>query len=123
MARTLGGYLSGQAIEVFHARDLDLHDKPDVEWISHVASTADDWLVFTGDGRIRKNRAEREAYRRARLKGVVLAPSYQKTPMGKCCGMVVINWDSLVDFTNKIVPPYLVELSMNQTKKYKLLPL
>lgn len=123
MARTLAGYLDHTPNEVFHARDLGLNDKPDIEWIEHLSANAEDWLIFTGDGRIRKNAAEREAYRRARLKGVVLAPAYQKTPMGKCCGIIVAKWDELVDFTSKIAAPYLVEMSINLSPKMKVLPI
>jgi hypothetical protein len=120
MARTLAGYSQS---EVFHARDLKLHNKPDIEWIEHLSATGDDWMIVTADGRIRKNKAEREAYRRANLKGVVLAPAYQKTEMGRCCGIMVAKWDDMIDFTSKISAPYLVELSINLTPKFKVLPL
>lgn len=123
MARTLSGYLSNTKTEVFHARDLNLHNKPDTEWIRHLAATGSDWMIVTNDGRIRKNRAEREAYRRANLKGVLLAPAYQKTEMGRCCGMLVAKWDGLIDFTSKIQAPYLVEASINLSPKYRILPL
>lgn len=123
MARTLSGYLSQTSTEVFHARDLGLHNRSDEEWIAHLAKSGEDWMIFTGDTRIRKNRAEREAYRRARLKGVVLAPAYQKTEMGKCCGVIVAKWDGLLDFTSKIAAPYLVELSINLSPKFRVLPL
>ena len=72
MASTLGGYLLRTPHEVYHARDLGLHKKPDVEWIEHLSATGEDWLIISGDGRIRKNPAERTAYRRAKLKGVLL---------------------------------------------------
>ena len=123
MAKTLGGYLSNTEIEVFHARDVGLQNKPDIEWITRLGATGEDWLVVTGDGKIRKNRAEREAYRRANLKGIVLAAAYQKTPMGKCCGIVIANWDNLLDFSAKLQAPYLIELSINLSSKYKVLPL
>lgn len=123
MANTLRGYLAGTNHSVEHARDLGLHEKPDIEWIEHLSLSGDDWLVFSGDGRIRRNRAEREAFRRAQLKGVVLAPAYQKTPMGRCCGIIVARWDGLIDFTSRIQPPYLVELSINLKPTFSLLPI
>lgn len=123
MARTLAGYLQDGPHSVFHARDLGLHNKPDIEWIKYLSESGDDWLVFTGDAKIRKNRAEREAYRRAGLKGVVLSPAYQKTDMARCCGMIVANWDDLVSFFARIAPPLLVELSINLSKRYRVLPL
>lgn len=123
MARTLGGFLSNTNHKVEHARDLDLHKQTDVEWMKHLSSTGDEWLIVTGDGRIRKNKPEREAYRRAKLRGIVLAPAYQKSPMCKSCGMLVANWDSLFKFSQQIEPPFLIEMSINLTMKYKLLPL
>lgn len=123
MARTLSGYLSNTSTEVFHSRDIGLHNKPDVEWIAHLGATGEDWMIVTGDGRIRKNRAEREAYRRAGLKGLILAPAYQKHPMGKRCGILVSKWDEIADFTSKISAPFLVEISISLSPKHKVLPL
>ena len=123
MANTLRGYLAHTSHEVHHARELSLHAKPDIEWMHHLSSTGDEWLVVSGDGRISRNKAERAAYRRAGLRGVVLAPAYQKTPMGRCCGILVAKWDGLLDFINSIEPPYLVEMSINLTPRYKVLPL
>jgi hypothetical protein len=121
MARTLAGYLDHTAHQVFHARDLGFNNKPDIEWIEHLSATGEDWLIFTSDGRIRKNAAEREAYRRAKLKGVVLAPPFEKNQMGKCCGIIVAKWDDMVDFTSKIAAPYLVEMSISLSPKMKVL--
>lgn len=123
MAKTLAGFLHNSDTEVLHARDLGLNKAKDVDWINHLNSTGDDWLVFTGDARIRRNPAEREAYRRAKLKGVVLAAAYQKTSMSRCCGIIVAKWPELIDFTSRIEPPYLVELSINLSPKFKILPI
>lgn len=122
MSNTLAGYL-GAVNTVKHARDLNLHTKPDIEWIEYLHNTGKEWLVFTGDARIQKNKAEREAFRRAGLRGVVLNAAYQKTPMARCCGMIVAKWDDLADFTNRIEPPFLVEMSINLHPKFRLLPL
>lgn len=122
MAQTLAGYLS-KVTTVLHARELGLHTKTDIEWIQHLHDTREEWLVVTGDGRIHRNRAEREAFRRAGLRGVVLNPAYQKTPMGRCCGMIVFKWDELIAFTNKIDPPFLVEMSINLSSRFKILPI
>jgi len=123
MARTLAGFLEDTPHEVFHARDLGLANKPDIQWIEHLSSTGDDWIVFTGDGRIRKNPAEREAYRRARMKGVVLAPAYQKTRMCRCSGIIVAKWEDVLETTSKLEAPYLVEMAINLSPRMKVLPL
>jgi len=49
----------------------------DIEWIT-VLGKERGWIVISGDKRILKNRAEREAFRRARLVGFFLEPAVQK---------------------------------------------
>jgi hypothetical protein len=122
MSRTLRGYLEGRN-RVVHARDLKLDRVTDIDWINFLRDSGEEWIVVTGYTRIRKNRAEREAFRRARLRGIVLAPAFQKTEMGRCCGMLVARWDDLMVFTSAIEPPYLVEVALNLSSRYKVLPL
>jgi hypothetical protein len=122
MSRTLAGYLESRS-RVVHARDLQLDRVTDIDWINFLRDSGEEWTVVTGDTRIRKNRAEREAFRRARLRGVVLSPAFQKTEMGRCCGMLVARWDDLMTFTSSIQPPYLVEVALNLGSRYKVLPL
>lgn len=122
MSRTLHGYL-GATTEVVHARDLGLQTRSDPEWIKYLHATGDAWTVVTGDARIFKNRAEREAFRRAGLRGVVLAAAYPKTPMGRCCGIIIAKWDDMIEFTRQIEPPFLVEMSINLNSGFRILPL
>ena len=121
MAATLAGYLSNTDTTVHHAYNLGLHKKADAEWMNTLAATGKDWLIFTGDRRILKRHAERDAFRRAGLKGVILAPAYQKTTMCRRCGIVVAKWDDLIAFTATLKPPYFVELSINLNQSYKRL--
>jgi hypothetical protein len=123
MARTLAGYLHGSPATVIHARDRGFERLPDVEWIRLLSETGEQWLVVTGDGRLARNKAEREAFRRAGLRGVVLAPAYQKTPMARSCGVLVANWDDLQDFIKRIDPPFLVEMKINLSSTFRVLPL
>lgn len=74
MARTLAGCLSDMPHIVHYARDLELHQKTDIEWIEYLARTGDDW-------------------------------------------------DGLIQFTSQMQAPYLIELSINLTSKFKPLPL
>ncbi len=124
MARTLDGYLSGTNHSAEHIRDIGMAAAKDVEWISHLHSTDEEWLVVTGDTRLRKNKAEREAFKRANLKGFILKPAYQKTPMAKCCGIFVAKWDSMFEFISRINPPVFVDVSMRITQeKFDILKL
>lgn len=103
--------------QAIHLRDLPLTHPTDVQWIEFLAREGGDWLVITGDGRIRKNRAEREAFRQARLKGIVLAPAFQKTPMNQCRAVLVYRWPALLRTMEDFDPPVLVEMGIKFSGK------
>lgn len=113
MASTLHGFIDHDGHRAVHIRRLPLKNPTDVEWIEHIASTGDEWLVITGDQRIRKNKAEALAFRRARLRGVVLAAAYQRTPMNRCCAVLIDQWPRLLDTIRRFDPPFMLELSIN----------
>lgn len=121
LARTLDGFLQNQEHSAHHARDFGLHTKPDIEWMEYLAKTGDDWVVVTGDMRISKNKAERIAFRKANLRGIVLAKGYQKTEMCKVAGIIVANWQTMNALSEALVPPYLCEMPIRITDKFKQL--
>ncbi|MDN2584103.1 hypothetical protein [Aquibium sp. ELW1220] len=121
MASTLDGFIRSSGHCAIHVRQLPLSDPKDIEWIEHISATGEEWLVFTGDQKIRKNRAEAEAFRQARLRGVVLAPAYQKTPMNRCCAVIVDQWPRLLETIERFDPPFMFELSINFTGRFKQL--
>lgn len=86
----------------------------DVEWISRLASDQSPWLVITGDQRIRKNMAERSAWKRAGLKAFVLAPAYQKTPVNECAAILLWRWPEMEKFISLAAPGSMFELSINR---------
>lgn len=122
MATTLHGFIQSDGHRAVHLRDLPLKDPKDVEWIDYIAGTHEDWLVITGDQRIRKNKAEAQAFRNSHLRGVVLASGYQKTPMNRCCAVIVDQWPKLYDTIKRFDPPFMLELSINFRGNFKQLP-
>jgi hypothetical protein len=87
----------------------------DEEWISSLgADNPADWVVITGDHRIRKNRAERAAWIRANLKGFVLAKSYQKTPINQCASILLWRWPEMEQFIRLAAPGSMFELPINR---------
>jgi hypothetical protein len=92
------------------------------EWIEHIAQTGDEWLVVTGDQRIRRNKAEAQAFRRAHLRGLILASAYQRTPMHRCCAVIVHQWPTLFETISKFDPPFMLEMSINFSGRFKQLP-
>ena len=84
LAQTLNGFLIHRRQCASHIKDLACgRDATDEAWIAFLERSGEPWIVITGDLRIQRNRALREAFRRARLRGLVFAPAYQKT---RCIG-------------------------------------
>ncbi|MEE7458061.1 hypothetical protein MPAR168_20205 [Methylorubrum populi] len=124
LAESLGGYLRHRKDSAAHIRDLPCgRNASDLQWMAYLASTGDDWLVVTGDGRIRKNAAERAAYRQARLKGIVLAPAYQKTSINQQASFLIWRWPDIDALLRLTEPPYLFELPMTRDSKIRSLPI
>ncbi|WP_157384401.1 hypothetical protein [Nitratireductor soli] len=121
MATTLNGFIANEGHNAIHMRDLPLKNPNDVQWMSHLARSEEEWLIITGDQRIRKNKAEAQAFRRANLRGVVLAAAYQRTPMHRCCAVIIHQWPSLFDTVRRFDPPFLLEMSINFNGKFKQL--
>ena len=123
MASTLNGFIGGDGHKAVHMRQLPLSNPTDIEWIKYLEQRQDAWIVITGDDRIRRNKAERSAFRQANLKGVVLAAAYQKTPMHRCCAVIVHQWPALLATMSLFEPPVLVEMSINFKGRFKQLSL
>lgn len=122
MASTLDGFIRWEGHSAVHIRDLPLTNPKDVEWMNYLAASRDEWLIVTGDQRIRKNKAEAQAFRRANLKAVVLASAYQKTGMQRCCAVLIDQWPSLYDTVQRFDPPFMLEMSINFRGNFKQLP-
>jgi hypothetical protein len=86
----------------------------DVEWITMLAQQRRDWMVATGDDRIRKNNATRAAYRSAELSGFVFAPAYQKTPMHQVASFMLWRWPEMEQLFRLVGGAALYELPMNR---------
>lgn len=123
MASTLHGFVQHDGHRAIHLRQLPIQHPTDIEWIEYISSAGEEWLVVTGDQRIRKNKAEAQAFRRARLRGVVLAASYQKTPMNRCCAVLIDQWPRLYETISRFDPPFLLELTINFRGNFRQLPI
>jgi hypothetical protein len=121
MASTLDGFIRMDGHQAVHLRQLPLEHPKDIEWIEFLARSGKEWLVITGDQRIRRNKAEAQAFRQARLRGVVLAAAYQNTPMNRSCAVLVHQWPKLLETASRFDPPFMVELSINFSGKFKQL--
>jgi hypothetical protein len=95
------------------------HKTDDVDWITRLASDQAVWIVITGDQRIRKNIAERAAWIRAGLRGFVLAPAYQKTPVNQCASVLLWRWPIMEKFISAAASGSMFEMSINRSTGFK----
>ena len=127
LADTIGGFLRHQRGHAVHIRGgaedgLSLAaNATDTEWMEALGRHARDWIVVTGDHRIHRNAAEREAFRRAGLKGLLLAPAYQRMPVHRQASALLWRWPELIDVLARFRPPTLI--GVPEGKSAKLDPL
>jgi PIN like domain len=124
LATTLHGFIQHQGHSAHHIKDLPCgRHAEDVEWISMLAQERCTWIVVTGDDQIRKNKAERAAYRSAELSGFVLAPAYQRTPINQAASFLLWRWPEMEQLFSLVGGAALYELPMSRSSKIRPLPL
>ena len=70
-----------------------------------------------------KDKAERAAYRQAKLFGFVLAPAYQKTPIHQIASLLLWRWPAMEELFELVGGAALHELPIGRSGKIKPLPL
>lgn len=73
---------------------------PDTEWIATLAREAD-WVIVSGDIRMRTRPAERDALRRARLSTFFLADGYTRLPDWEQVRWLVDKWPEIADLASR----------------------
>ncbi|MEQ9639516.1 MAG: hypothetical protein RIM84_05775 [Alphaproteobacteria bacterium] len=122
LASTFHGFVSHYGHAAVHIKDLPCgRDAPDVEWIRMLGTDEALWVIITGDDRIRRNRAEQTAFRVARLRGFVLHPSYNKTPMHEAASFLLWRWQGMKDLMELVEDVWLFELPMNRRARMRQL--
>ncbi|BBK30610.1 hypothetical protein EDC65_1952 [Stella humosa] len=124
LAATLCGYIAHLGHEAIHIKDLPCgRHASDIEWIALLGADADEWLVVTGDGRIVRNKAERAAYRAAGLRGFVLEPGFQKTPLNQVASALLWRWPDMAKIASLVGGPALYSLPVRRGSRITTLPL
>lgn len=95
LADSLGGFVRHEGHTSHHISTLPCgRHARDVEWFAMLA-TEHDWVVFTGDLRISRNKGEREAYRKAGLLGFVLSPGLRRLPQNQIAATLLLRWPDI----------------------------
>jgi hypothetical protein len=119
------GYLKYCRHSAFHFKDFPCgRHALEVEWIKMLGDDkAETWIVITGDTKIQKNPAERLAFWQAHLRGFVLAPAYQKTPINQQGALLLWRWPDIEQLAKLTGAPFLFELSITKSSKLRPRPL
>lgn len=125
LASTLDGFIRHFGHRAYHIMDVpglkDGRHADDLEWIAHLRADNTLWSFITGDGRLLKNKAERQALRSAGLHGFVLPPAYQKTLLHQVAAQIVLKWPDIEAVTVHIAAPSMHEIPIGKGKKLKAL--
>jgi len=125
LAEILDAFIREKGDRARHIRsmsDLGLKpSSPDIAWMDALSLDANDWIVITAVDRIRRNRAELQAWRNAGLKGFVLAKGFQKTPIHQTAATLLWRWPEMMTFIGSAAKGSLFELPIGRSSKFKSL--
>lgn len=124
LASSLDGLIRHDGHSAHHIRDLPCgRDAADLVWIRMLQDDPGVWIVVTGDMRIGRNPAERAAYRKAGLFGIVLGRGILRSPVNEQASLLLWRWPAIRDLFHLVGGPALHELPQGRDSKIKPLPL
>ena len=91
-------------------------DLADTEWIATLAQEGG-WSVLSGDVRITKRKAEKEAWRATKLKGFFLAPGWASYSNVERAWRLLRWWPKLVEAEQLVGPGAIFQLPINASSK------
>lgn len=102
-------------------RDKFPVDITDVEWISVLAKEKEQWVIISGDTRITRNQAEREAWREAEQTAFFGEPGWENLPHWRKASTLVKWWPVISDQALKIAPGagFLIPVGSNRLRQVR----
>jgi hypothetical protein len=120
LARALHAFFSGEH-EIISLRDRFDSSIKDVDLIKALSSEGN-WVFVSGDRRITRNKAEREAFRNSRLIGLFMSSGLYKAREIKKLERLLALWETIEKAVSIVQPGAMFELPMKavQLKQIKL---
>ncbi|MGE0008613.1 MAG: hypothetical protein AB7S92_23920 [Parvibaculaceae bacterium] len=120
LARALHAFFSGEH-EIISLRDRFDSSIKDVDLIRALSSEGN-WVFVSGDRRITRNKAEREAFRNSRLIGLFMSSGLYKAREIKKLERLLALWETIEKAVSIVQPGAMFELPMKavQLKQIKL---
>jgi len=81
----------------------------DLQWIPELGQEGR-WIVLSADRRIKKTKAEYQAFRTSRLVGFFLSAGLNKAPLVKKAERILALWDDIVTFGERSAAGSMFEL-------------
>jgi hypothetical protein len=124
---SLRAFLEIEGSSAYHVRFMSHYgfnaSTDDGDWIKRLGEDKPaNWIVVTGDKRITRNKAERAAWVRARLRGFVLAPAVQKMPVHRQASLLLWRWPDMETFITAAAAGSMFELPIGRSGKFRPLP-
>ncbi|MGU3664768.1 hypothetical protein ACLBX9_11330 [Methylobacterium sp. A49B] len=114
LARALAALFAGTH-EIVHIRDRYGPGVTDLQWIPEL-SREGSWVVISWDRRIRRNKAEFNAFRASRLIGFFLSAGLYKAPLVKQAERILALWSGIETFAERARPGSMFELPLTSTR-------
>lgn len=118
LARSMHQIVSVNGDIVVALRDKFSPGTSDLEWIQELGNERG-WAVLTDDHRIRKNPAEREAWRSTDLLGFFLAPGWRKQNPIVQTGRLLLQWERFQQAVTMLAPGSIVEVPLGLHSKLR----
>jgi hypothetical protein len=118
MARALAELFKKQHEVIFLAEKF-ARDTRDIEWMSTLSGEGQ-WVVISGDRRITRNHADRQAFRNSNLIGFFLSEGLYKASVIKQMERILALWPSIESLCETVHSGAMFELPMKSTRVRQL---
>jgi hypothetical protein len=107
--------LMGDEHEIVALRDRFPMNTKDIDLIAEL-SRQGGWIMISGDRRITRNKAERQAFQNSRIIGMFLSPGLYKAPILKQAERLIALWPSIEKVAAGVTGGSMFELPMTSLK-------
>jgi predicted nuclease of predicted toxin-antitoxin system len=114
LARALQAFFDGTH-EIAALRDRFAPSITDIDLIEQLSRDGD-WVLVSGDRRITRNKAEREAFRKSKVIGLFLSSGLYKAREVKKLERILALWDAIEDICSRVSPGAMFELPMRSAR-------
>jgi hypothetical protein len=107
--------LMGDGYEIVALKDKFRSDIKDVDLIAEL-SREGAWVFVSGDRRITRNRAEKNAFQSSKIIGMFLSSGLYKAPVLKQAERLIALWPTIETISKNVSGGAMFELPMKSTK-------